>query len=321
MSLITIFSAPKPFKNPHIATIQRNAIQSWMHLGPQVEVFLVGEEEGMQEAAAEYGLPILSPVERNDSGTPLVSSIFALARQASNSPYLAYVNADILLISDIIEATRQIAAALGSGRDTVNERGLSTEDGQERSTPFLLIGQRWDLDVDHLLDFPTDWEQHLCSEVHARGELHAPAGSDYFVFPRPAFTEIPSFAIGRAGWDNWMIYHARRQGWPLIDGTPSVMIVHQNHDYSHLPGGKPHYNLEESQQNMAMAGGLAHMYMVLDAEYQLANGRLRKPPLTLRRVLRIIERRLIPHGKGTQPLRGARGGLARRFRRLRRKLG
>ena len=29
MPLITIFSSPKPFINPHIATIQRNAIQSW----------------------------------------------------------------------------------------------------------------------------------------------------------------------------------------------------------------------------------------------------------------------------------------------------
>ena len=32
---------------------------------------------------------------------------------------------------------------------------------------------------------------------------------------------MPDFAIGRAGWDNWMIYHARQQGWPVIDGTPS----------------------------------------------------------------------------------------------------
>ena len=49
MTLITAFTAPKPFTNPHIATIQRNAIQSWIHLGSEVEVLLMGDEEGMAE--------------------------------------------------------------------------------------------------------------------------------------------------------------------------------------------------------------------------------------------------------------------------------
>ncbi len=43
MSLITFFSAPKPFTDPHIAMIQRNAIKSWTLL-PDVEVILLGEE-------------------------------------------------------------------------------------------------------------------------------------------------------------------------------------------------------------------------------------------------------------------------------------
>ena len=40
MSFLTIFSAPKKFTDPHIDIIQRNAIQSWQHLGPDVEVIL-----------------------------------------------------------------------------------------------------------------------------------------------------------------------------------------------------------------------------------------------------------------------------------------
>lgn len=297
MSFLTLFSAPKPFTNPHINVIQRNAIQSWLHLGPQVEALLVGEEEGMAEAAAEYGVRLLRDVQRTESGTPLVSSIFALARAASHSPFLGYVNGDILLLPDIVEATQQIAAQIQG--------------------PFLLIGQRWDLDVRQLLDFSPGWEARLQGDVKARGQLHRPAGSDYFVFPRSAFVEMPDFAIGRAGWDNWMIYHARHQGWPVIDGTPAVMIVHQNHDYSHLPGGKPHYDHQESQQNMRRAGGLANMYMVLDADYQLKNGQVQRAPLTTLRLLRTIERGLMPQDGS---LRGLRGALTRRFRQLRRKL-
>ncbi len=296
MPLVTIFSAPKPFTDPHIALIQRNAIRSWLALGEEVEVLLVGEEEGLAEVAEGLGVPLLREVERNECGTPLIASIFSLAREASRSPYLAYVNADILLLPEMVEATRRIA-------NTLNE-------------PFLLVGQRWDLEVTEALSFEDGWCERLVSQVRQRGRLHRPAGSDYFVFPRSCFLEVPPFAVGRAGWDNWMIYHARTSGWAVIDGTPSVMVIHQSHDYRHLPGGRPHYDLEESQRNMALAGGFAAMYMVLDATHELVGGKLRRARLTPMRLVRALERWLTPPQGG---LRGWRGSLARRFRRLRRR--
>ena len=61
--LITIITSPKPFSNSHIATIQRNAIQSWMHLGPEVEVILIGNEPGLIEVAEEYKLKHLPDVQ------------------------------------------------------------------------------------------------------------------------------------------------------------------------------------------------------------------------------------------------------------------
>jgi hypothetical protein len=308
MAFLTVFSAPKSFTNPHINTIQRNAIQSWQHLGSEVEVFLVGQEEGMAEAAAEYGVPLLAEVKRNESGTPLVSSIFDLARKASSSPYLAYVNGDILLLPDMVQATRQIAAGM-SGR-----KGS----GADPRAAFLLIGQRWDLKVEQLLDYSDGWEKRLQGMVQAQGQLHAPAGSDYFVFPRQAFSEMPDFAIGRAGWDNWMIFYALQQGWPVIDGTPSLMVIHQSHDYSHLPGGRAHYDLAESQHNQQIGGGLKHMYMVLDADCQLVDGQIKKARFTWLRLIRHIERKLMPE---SGELRGLRGALTRRLRKLRRKLG
>ncbi len=95
--LLTLFTAPKPFTNPHVALIQRNALLSWMHLGSEVKVLMIGDEPGMAEFAAESGITQLPQVARNLQGTPLVSSIFKLARENSSSPMLAYVNADILL--------------------------------------------------------------------------------------------------------------------------------------------------------------------------------------------------------------------------------
>jgi len=295
-AFLTLFTSPKPFTNPHIATIQRNAIQSWLHLGPEVQVLLVGDEPGMAQVAADYGVQQLSQVKCNQAGTPLVSSIFALARQASQAPLLAYLNADMLMLPDLVQAARQVSQQLGD---------------------FLLIGQRWDLDVRTSLDYAPGWDARLRADLGARGRQHLPAGSDYFLFPRHLFTEIPDFAIGRAGWDNWMIYHARRQGWPVVDGTPSILAIHQDHDYSHLPGGKPHYEQPESRQNEALAGGASNLYMVLDSDRQLRNGRVGAPGWTLMRFIRRAETWLTPPG-GER--RGPRWALARQFRRLRRRM-
>jgi hypothetical protein len=295
MALLTLFSAPKPFSDPHIAVIQRNALQSWLRL-PDTEVVLVGSETGLAEVAAEFNVPLLPQVTRNESGTPLVSSIFALANQASTSPLLAYVNGDMLFTSDFVEGARAVAAA---------------------AEHFLIVGQRWDLDITRPLDFSNGWEQRLHTSTQSSGRLHPPQGSDYFIFPRGQFMDMPPFAIGRAGWDNWMIYYACQHGWPVIDATTSILAMHQNHDYSHLPGGQPHYDLEESHQNTILAGGTAHLYNMLDTNAVLANGTIQRPPFTLARLVRRAELRLMPP---QDQRHGPRWWTVRRLRKLRRRL-
>jgi len=268
MTQLTIFTAPKPFTNPHIATIQRNAIRSWLALGPQVEVQLIGEEAGLAETAAELGIRCLPGVERNAQGTPLVSSIFDLARRESSSPLLAYVNADILLLPDFLQAACRVA---------------------ELSRGFLIVGQRWDLDVREPIDFIPGWQLALAEKLNQAGRLHPPGGSDYFIFPRAAFAGMPAFAVGRAGWDNWMIYHARCQGWAVVDATASVRIIHQDHDYSHLPGGQPHYRLPETGVNVRLAGGRRTIFGLGDANRRLAQGQLARKPLSWGRFWREVE--------------------------------
>jgi hypothetical protein len=296
MAYLTIFSAPKKFSNPHIDIIQRNAIQSWMHLGPDVEVILVGEEDGMVKAAETLGVKHLPHVKRNQWGTPLVSSIFKLARDTSNSPFMAYVNADILLMPDFVKTTRTVAS---------------------QAEEFLVVGQRWDVDMVDSLDFKGNWDHTLREFTQRMGEMHPPAGSDYFIYPRSQFVDMLDFAIGRAGWDNWMIYKALKSNWQVIDATPSLMVVHQNHDYSHLPGGIAHYDLEETRINAALGGGHVNMYMTLDTNYELADGVVRRSRWTRDRILRRLERLFRPDDDDD---RGMAWRLARRFRRMRRGL-
>ena len=268
MPLITLFSAPKPFTDPHIALIQRNAIKSWTLL-PDVEVILLGEEAGLTEAARELGVKHISNVKCNENGTPLISSMFQLSRQNSNSDLLCIINADMILMSDFLEAANQAV---------------------KLKEKFVLLSQRWDLAVTQPIEFTEGWHNRLSSMVHRQGALHRPAGSDFFLFPKSCYIDIPNFTIGRAGWDNWMIYKARKENWSVIDCTPSVMIVHQNHDYSHLPGGKPHYEHPDTNENIRLAGGEANIrYTILDATHQLVGGKLVRPKISYLRFMRGVE--------------------------------
>ena len=155
---------------------------------------------------------------------------------------------------------------------------------------YVLLSQRWDYDITSSLDFAAGWGRQFENTVRKQGQLHRPMGSDFFLFPKASYQDIPDFAIGRAGWDNWMIYKARKEHWAVIDCTPSMMIVHQNHDYSHLPGAKPHYDHPETEVNTKLAGGqAATRYTILDSTHVLADGKLTRPKLTSLRFTRTFE--------------------------------
>ena len=283
MTSITLFSAPKPFTDPHIAMIQRNAIRSW-NLLPDVEVILLGEETGLADAARELGVKHVQNVKRNENGTPLISSMFQLARENSHSDLLCIINADMILMPDFVEAAKRVL--------TLESDSLLSDMREQAPAlqKFILLSQRWDYDITSPIEFADGWESRLKESVRKQNQLHRPAGSDFFLFPKACYIDIPDFIIGRAGWDNWMIYKARKEGWPVIDCTPSVMIVHQNHDYSHLPGGKSHYDHPDTNENIRLAGGQANIrYTILDSSHQLVGGTLARPKMSAMRFQRKLE--------------------------------
>jgi len=267
-ALITLFSAPKPFVDTHISIIQENALRSWKNLAPDVEILLMGAEEGLADAASRLGIQYFPGVACNQLGTPLISSMLEIAHRESQAPVLGIINTDIIVFRTLLEAVR-----------------LS----RQRFDRFVLIGQRWDMEItDHLGDFQ-EVHDSLMEKMYAHAVLHPPMGSDYFLFPRACYRSIPDFAIGRAGWDNWFIFKSRFEGWNLIDATADNPIIHQNHDYRHLPGGQPHYRLPETRQNVIEAGGEYTIYSIFDAQYQMADHTIVKKQITWKKMLREVE--------------------------------
>lgn len=258
--MITIFSIPKAFKG-HVGTTQWNAINSWMKLGEDCQVVICGDDEGVVDAARELGTEYIPDIERNEFGTPLLSSAFQKIRKVARHRILCFVNADIILLNDFLAAIKRLAL-----RD------------------FLVVGQRWDMDITQKLDFDNkNWDTHLRQLVKNHGKLHGPLGSDYFIFPNDSkLLEIPPFAVGRPGWDCWFIYRARKHRIPVIDASGAVFIVHQNHDYTHVgkeSGGTidgKRWIGPETDQHLNLIGSKEHYFTPLDATHLLGDDGLKR---------------------------------------------
>jgi hypothetical protein len=234
--MLTFLTSPKPFRG-HIGVIQRNAIESWKLVHPQAEVILFGDEEGAGEAARELGVRHAPRVKRNAFGTPYLASILDEARELTSNALLCYINCDILLLADFRAALERLV-------------GLNSN--------FLMAGQRWDTEVTEPMDFSRpDWQASLRQRAHTANRQRAPRWIDYFVFSRDLYSQkTPPLVIGRAGFDNWMMWYARFAGAHVIDASQVVVAIHQNHDYSHHPEGeKGIYEGEEARQNFAYMQG------------------------------------------------------------------
>jgi hypothetical protein len=252
--MITFFATPKPFRG-HIGIIQRNAIRSWKLAHPDAEVILFGNEGGAAEAAGEFGARHEPEVDRNSHGTPLLSSLFERADRLARHDRLCFLNADILLTDDFLAASARLSQLL------------------ERS---LMVGRRCDLDLKEPLDFAKqDWRESVRSLARDRGTLRPPQWIDYFVFPRDLLRgQMPDFAVGRPGYDNWLLWKVRSMGVPVVDVTEVVLAIHQKHDYSHHQGGEDTFwNGAEAQRNYALLG--RHFATLDNATHRLTPDGLR----------------------------------------------
>jgi hypothetical protein len=261
-----LFSIPKAFSG-HIQVIQMNALQSWDRLSPHCEIILFGDEEGIAEAASRCKVRHVPEVLRSQYGTPLLNDLFEKAQDIATHNIMCYVNADIILMSDFIRAVKRVS---------------------QWEKPFLLVGRRWDTDFEKLLDFEqSNWEERLRVYVNQRGKLRPPASIDYFVFPKGLYKDMPAIAIGRAFFDNWLLWKAHSLGAWLVDASEVIMAVHQNHDYSHHPGGwKGVYEGPEAKHNIKLAGGWRHGFTISETTYRLTPTRLRRKLLNLNPGLR-----------------------------------
>ena len=233
--LLSIFAIPKPFSG-HIGTIQMNAVKSWTLLDGPPQVLLMGDDNGVGEASEMLGAAHYPDLARNEFGTPLLSDAFVKANRLASGRILAYVNSDIILGPGLMEAVTRCA---------------------RRFEKFMMVGRRTDLDIRSPIDFHDPaWSHRLFEKAQKKGKLRPSTAIDYFIFPKKMWPAIPPFAVGRITWDNWFIFATLKRRIPVIDVSGAVLVIHQNHDYSHLPcnkDGNAFRKGPEAMQNTAIS--------------------------------------------------------------------
>lgn len=260
--MITIFTTAKPFLNKKTAVLQKNAILSWKEICPGAEIIIFGDDEGVADFCNKFKIKNVPEIKKDSFGKPLLDSIFEQAKRYAKNDILAYISSDIILLSDLSKSIEKIKLPL-----------------------FLMAGRRRDLNMENEINFNENgWRKKLLDAAEKNGKLHGHCATDCMVFPKGFRHNMLPFAIGVAGWDNWLIYRAKFLKIPVIDATPAVDMIHQNHDYSYSSfgksGGKLGGRIEGPQlkKNLVLAGNSLNVATLMDADWILDDaGNLKKP--------------------------------------------
>jgi hypothetical protein len=271
VALITLFSVPKSFRG-HIGMIQRNALASWRWTLPEAQILLLGDDSTIAEAAVAIGAEYLTERSANPRGTPLLNHAFDRARRVARHPVLAFVNADIVLLPNFPAAVAQLPPE-----------------------PFLMVGQSRNVPIEERIAFDAPGVADRLEALWRAGSPRGPFAMDYFVFPRDLYGDLPPFVVGRARYDNWLVWCALKAGARVVDASVYVTAIHQAHDYSHVPGGlrETHYG-PEARENRRLAGWsrYLHLHSILDSTHELKPEGIRRRGFPRAPLLRQLALRL-----------------------------
>ncbi|MDW8236517.1 MAG: hypothetical protein RMK98_07875 [Bacteroidia bacterium] len=201
--MYTLFTCPRAFKNPEVERMQRMALESWLLLEPRPQIIIFSDHPSTERIAQEYGVEATPCLAFSPYGAPLLSFLFQRAQELARFETLVYVNADIMISSNLYDALLQV---------------------QRRWKKYLLVS------APHVVD-------HLRFSIRSGYEEKAtkyiispplPFTADLFAYPKGILVQVPPFRLGRGSWDSWLLSYPLLKGIPVIDATSYVQLFHPN---------------------------------------------------------------------------------------------
>ena len=308
---VPIFGSPKSLLRndtgavPHSARlIARRTLQNWAMLPGMQPLVLTRDPEtealvkALNDAGAAGGCAFRAITLGQDFEDqpkfkqPTYRGLFAAAlRTFPDAPVVMYTNSDILYTSDLRDTISRVASFFDTAKATAPAlRG------------FMIVGQRinidfaasWSLAEPGCGAAPPDakgqcpgrplWSDALL-RIAKTGAPFQNNAEDYFVVSRELFNwdDIPDFVVGGVAFDNWITNRAVRMAMEgraiVVDGTKTVLAVHQNHG----SGRKDSHKTPKSRYNSELAhshGGteMGHTYHAAHETWRL---RTHAPPVVI----------------------------------------
>ncbi len=282
--MITFFSVPRAARTP-VNFREVNAARSWLQTVPDAEVLLFTDGE-VDQSLVKAGVTVIGEFAVNEHGTPLLDDIFAQAEARARHGLLCYANSDIIFPQPLTAFAETLS----------------------KLPRFLLSGECQDFDLQGVIR--PDVITGLWEKAQRLGKPRGRDALDFFFFGKGSLDRLPPFAVGRAGWDNFMPYLALKRGTPFIDATGTLPAIHQNHDYGHLAGGKQTaHSGPEALVNKRLMGEDSRMLFTLDDAPLLLGEDGPQATVSTHAALRYLQTRDLLEGVPTGP-------ALRRWRRM-----
>lgn len=250
--MITLLTCFKNFTGDN-AIRQRNALNSWKALDPDIEIMLFGNPGGAEQIVREFGLKHYPDVPMFEERLVQIDAMFDIAQAEGKYDIQAYVNGDMIFGGDFLAALKVV-----------------------EFDKFMAIGRRWTFPVQDSL--PVDCIERvikLQNSIRAEVELDGFQSIDYFCYRRGTFVDLKPLYLGTVTWDNYMIYHCISNKIPVVDLTAAITAVHQKHDYVYLPGKRDEfYSGPAAQHNRDLIGGWEKLFGTNDSTHIVKDGKV-----------------------------------------------
>ena len=229
---VTLLTTCKAFVG-ETTIFQENAIATWLEQFSNVILF--GSDEGVAEIAKKYDLIHVPDMDVNADGLPYINSMFDIARKISTTPYLAYINSDIIFSKDFSKTVKHCL-------DKAEDKVLVVARRKNIPIVFSILDEKGKCAFEKLVDDYAVWDRANAI--------------DLFIFNKDLYSNIPPFIIGRMAWDNWLLWKARDENAQVIDISHDAFLYHPIHGYSSVSTDRNRVAYgADAQQNKKLAAG------------------------------------------------------------------
>lgn len=221
--LLCIITSFKPTKELLKQTAYQNSARMYFELREHVQPFLainnnLDKEKEAQPSDTQIWLnaghsmeSVVNITETNPYGTPYLGSLISQVETAcpQTTSFIGYVNGDILFDQGLINTLELL------------KMWITDENTPSQNRRIMVVGRRSNHNLAGTLK--------LKDISSAQSTLFIPAAQDYFIMTRSLidWAQIPSFVIGRRGYDNALVdwaYHFAT----LVDATATITALHQS---------------------------------------------------------------------------------------------